>query len=145
MSSSTVSFRDAEFVANDLPIEVWLIEVVGQIDKQERPEAWLRELRDEWYLQATAGFGFGVCAQLDKFVTTDNRKERLLGIFASAMDALTSRGPVVPVDELYSSGVGGPSVTYLRPLPTETVFDVARQFVSLLTAGQVSKPTRRAQ
>lgn len=122
-------FHDAEFVANDLPIEVWLLEIVGQIDLVKSVETWLRELRDEWCLQATSGFG--ICPALDKFVTNEARKTRLTELFLASLEALSNGRKVIPSHELEKSGVGGPNSIYTRDLPAKVVIDVGKQFLSL--------------
>jgi len=46
---------------------------VRQIDALPEVPAWLREVREEWHLQATAGFGFGVMPGLDDVATDEER------------------------------------------------------------------------
>src|SRR5438105_595651 len=101
MSATTVRFRGSEFVANDLPIEVWLLEVVRQIDNEKVVESWLKDLRDEWHLQATSGFGFGVSPALDDLVTTDARKDELVHFLLLALESLAKRSSMITPEELY--------------------------------------------
>ena len=130
MSSTTIRYRNSEFVANDLPIEVWLLEVVNQIDA-EAP--WLISLKEEWHLQATSGFGFGPAPALDEFATSNDRRRVLEALFSKAIESLSRRtGPFTP-DELNDMGVGGDEVIYSGELPTQMVIDVGRQFLSLIS------------
>lgn len=131
MSSTTIHYRNAEFVANDLPIEVWLLEVVKQIDVGVAP--WLDKLREEWHLQATSGFGFGPSPGLDEFVTSDDQRRVLASVFLRAIEALSTRSDPFTPDELIHWGVGGAEATYSIELPTQMVMDVGRQFHALLS------------
>lgn len=133
MSSSTVRFKGAEFSAYDLAIELWLLEVVRQIDGAETVEPWLRELRDEWYLQATAGFGFGVSPAPDRFVGTRDRSERLADLSHRSLAALAKRSGDFAPEEMNGSGVGGPGTVYSRPFPTAAVIEVGERFAALLS------------
>jgi hypothetical protein len=133
MSSSTVRFRRGEFSAHDLPIELCLLEVVRQIDDQELVEPWLRGMRDEWHLQATSGFGFGVAPALDRFVTTDARRVQLVTLFRRALASLANRASVFTPEELSELGVGGPDTIYSLSYPTNEVIDVGTSFLRLLT------------
>src|SRR6266852_899822 len=99
MSSTTIRYQDVEFVANDTPIEVWMFEVSCQIDADAGIDPWLDELREEWRLQATSGFEFGPSPALDKFLDTDDRRERLASYFRKALTTLTQRCSVIPQEE----------------------------------------------
>jgi hypothetical protein len=133
MSSTTIRYRDSEFVANDTPIEAWMYEVSCQIDADAGTDPWLDELREEWRLQATSGFEFGPCPALDKFLDTDDRRERLAGYFRKALTTLAQRGSVIPPEELSRSGIGGKEVIYTQGLPIQMVIDVGEQFLALIS------------
>jgi hypothetical protein len=133
MSSTTIRYRDVEFVANDTPIEVWLFEVSCQIAPDTGIDPWLDELREEWRLQATSGFEFGPCPELDKFLDTDDRRERLASYFRKALTTLTQKGSAIPPEELSRSGIGGKEVIYTQGLPTQMVIDVGEQFLALIS------------
>jgi hypothetical protein len=91
MSSTTVRYRDAEFVANDLPIEVWMFEVARHMDSDVGSDSWVDEMKEEWRLQATSGFGFGPSPTLDNYVDSDDRRERLAGYFRKALKSISLR------------------------------------------------------
>lgn len=133
MSSTTIRFRDSEFVSNDLPIELWMLEVARQIGTDADVDRWLGELKDEWYLQATSGFGFGPSPALDTFINTDERRERLAYYFHKAIESLSQRDSVFTPDELSQSGVGGEQAFYTQGLPTRVVIDVGKQFLALIS------------
>jgi hypothetical protein len=133
MSSTTVRYRDAEFVANDLPIEVWMLEVARQMDADAGSDPWLDAVREEWRLQATSGFGFGPSPALDKYLDTDDRRERLASYFRKALQALSQRGDTITPDELSQSGIGGEEVIYTQGLPTQMTIDVGEQFLALIS------------
>jgi hypothetical protein len=124
-------FRGCEFEGNDLAIELWLLEVVRQIDNGAAIDAWLKELRDEWYLQATAGFGFGPTPQLDRFVGSDVQQQRLAKLFNQTLDALVGRHGDYSPEELQQSGVGGSSVFYSGAFSTDAVIAVGKLFLKL--------------
>ena len=133
MSSTTIRYRDAEFVANDLPIEVWMLEVAHQIDADGAFDPWLHELREEWRLQATSGFGFGPSPALDGFLTTDDRRQQLARYFRKALESLSKWNSIITPDELSQSEVGGQQSYYTRGLPTRMVIEVGNQFLALIT------------
>lgn len=133
MGWTNINFREAEFVANDTPIEVWMFEVSRQINSDAGIDPWLGELRDDWRLQATSGFGFGPSPDLDKYLTTDDRREHLLGYFRKALTVLSQRNSIISPDELSHSEIGGKDVIYTQGLPTQMVIDVGEQFVALIS------------
>ena len=132
MSWTSIHYRDKQFLANDLLIEVWMLEVVHQMDSNEDLDPWLDEVREEWRLQATAGFGFGPTPTLDKYVDTTAKRLSLLKYFAMALNAITLKGESISATDLAESGVGGPTVIYTQGIPTAMVIEVGRQFIALL-------------
>jgi len=133
MSSTSVWFRDRKFSAYDLAIELWLLEVVNQIDNGEVIDPWRKELRDEWHLQATAGFGFGPTPDLDHFVTTNVKRDRVRELFVKALDSLAKRSDHYSAEELQRSGAGGPYSNYSGAFATQWVIEVGQQCLSLLS------------
>lgn len=131
MGSTTIRYRDSEFVANDLPIEVWLLEVVNNIESGVDP--WLDSIKEEWHLQATSGFGFGPSPALDEFATSDDRRRVLAAYFLQTIEALSRRSEPYTSDELSHLKVGGGEAIYSTELSTQMVIDVGRQFLSLIS------------
>lgn len=135
MGSTAIRYRDAEFVANDLPIEVWLLEVVRHIEAGA--DSWLNALKEDWQLQATAGFGFGPSPALDEFLDSDDRRRLLLSYCVKALEALSRRCGGYTPDELDHLRVGGDQVTYAEVLPTQAVIDVGKKFLALISDADV--------
>ncbi|VTS01070.1 hypothetical protein [Tuwongella immobilis] len=133
MIATTVRYRDAEFIAYDLVIEVWMLEVARQIDADAVLAPWPDEIRKEWRIQATSGFGFGPSPALDKFVDSQQRREQLACYFRKALQSLTQLGSVLSPAELARSGVGGNQAIYTRGLPTPLVIEVGEQFLALIS------------
>jgi len=136
MGVETVRYRSAEFMASDTYIELWMLEVVRQIDISETAVPWLKEMRDDWHLQATAGFGFGPCPELDRVATTQDRRAELLRLFDKAMASLKTRGRDFTPAELYAWGVGGTDVYYSTDVPLDNVIRVGEQFIELVSQGE---------
>ncbi len=88
MGSSTVDFRDLSYVASDGGLEVWLHFLVVEIDQLSPLSPWLQEVRNEWQLQSTAGFDFGVTPALDRLITTEAQRATVLQLSERALAAL---------------------------------------------------------
>lgn len=131
VSSTTIRYKKGEFVANDLPIEVWLFEVSTRIENDVAP--WLNEMKEEWRLQATEAFDFGPTPALDIFLTTTERQQIVVSLFDRTMNELVKRRNPFTPDELYHKGIGGREVVYSVELPVQTVVDVGKQFLSLIS------------
>ena len=132
MGSTYVDFRGQGFEADDSALEVWLALLVREIDKMDQTPAWLRDIRDEWHLQATAGFGFGVMPGLDRFITDDERRDVILNLSATAILRLERYGAVIPQAELNALRTGGEGATFTRDVPAETFLRTGRYFIKLL-------------
>ncbi len=132
MGSTFVGFRGSGYEASDGTLEVWLHLLVSEIDTRERIDAWLREVREEWELQSTAGFGFGVMPGLDRFVTNEDQRELLLSLSERALHALQQKGEVISKGELNLMHLGGQGSSYLDDVPTEAFMRVGRYFIKLL-------------
>lgn len=132
MGSTTVDFRGAKFEASDGALEVWLHFLVVEIDKLPQTDPWLREVRQDWELQSTAGFGFGVFPSLDRFVTTEEQRQTILRLSESALYALEQQGKVFGADKLNALNLGGEGSFYTKDVPTEMFLRVGWYFVKLL-------------
>lgn len=93
MGSTYVDFHGQGFEASDATLEVWLLLLVDEIDRLENSPPWLKEIREEWYIQGTAGFGFGVMPGLDQFVTGPECRETIIDLSVKAMRRLRALGP----------------------------------------------------
>ncbi len=132
MSSTYVRFRDRGFEANDSILEIWLALLVKEIDRLQDVPDWLRETRDEWHLQSTAGFGFGVIPGLDRFITSEDKLQTILAIAARALRRLEMCGPTISAEELNSLATGGEGATFTRGVPASEFIRTARYFIKLL-------------
>lgn len=132
MGSTTVDFRGAEFEASDGTLQVWLHFLVVEIDKEAQASPWLREVRQDWELQSTAGFGFGVLPSLDRFVVTEAQRQTLLRLSENALHALEQQGKVYREEELNALNLGGEGSSYMADVPTEAFLRVGRYFIKLL-------------
>ena len=86
MTSSFTDYRGHGFWARDARLAAWLRQLVHAIDRWPDRPAWLREARDDWHLQATAGFMGCVSASLDTWRGTD--PDRVAAVAALSAEAL---------------------------------------------------------
>lgn len=107
MGTSWTSYRHRGFWATDGTVECWLQALVAEIDAHPCPAGWILQAREDWHLQATAGFIGSVCIDLDRHLAGDAcREEAILlllnrvaeGCRGAALDAAplsngTSQGP----------------------------------------------------
>lgn len=100
MGSTYIEYKGKGFEADDFAIEVWLMLIVQEIDKLDPAPAWLAEMREEWNLQATAGFGYGVMAELDHFATDAKRCNMILDLCRRAEKVLRGFGDPISEDVL---------------------------------------------
>jgi len=132
MSSSFVRFGDHGFEADDSALEVWLMLLIKEIDKANSLPDWLQALREEWWLQATEGFGFGVTPNLDGFVTDEYRRELVLTLCHGAQEALRQYGDLISADALNALHTGGEGAVFTQDVPAEQFLRTADYFIKLL-------------
>ena len=132
MSSTYVAFRDRGFEANDAVLEVLLALLVTEIDRLQDAPDWLREIREEWNIQSTAGFSFGVMPGLDNFVTSEEKRQTILALAGKALQKLESYGPVITRDQLNALETGGEGSTFTCDVATSEFTRPARCFIKLL-------------
>jgi len=132
MGSTFVDFRGKGFEAADAALEVWLALLVRQIDELGEAPGWLREAREEWHLQASSGFGFGVIPDLERFITDDQRRDTVLALCRGAIAELEGCGEVIPRDELNALQTGGAGSTFTSDASALPFLRTGRYFVKLL-------------
>lgn len=132
MGSTFIDFRGQGFEANDSAIAVLLVLLVREIDKLDQMPDWLREARDEWELQGTAGFGFGVMPGLDEFITDDSRRKVVIDLTRRALHELESLGDPIPSETLNALKTGGEHSTFPHAVPAAIFLRTARYFLKLL-------------
>jgi hypothetical protein len=141
MGSTHIGFRDKGFEASDFAIEIWLALMVREIDALAQVPAWLREVRDEWHLQATTGFGFGVMPDLDRFVTDDTRRDLLIALGRLALARLADLGEVIPRDILNGFQTGGPGASFTGDADAAPFRRTGEYFLKLLDGTLTSAET----
>lgn len=132
MGSTFVEFQGRGFEASDATLEIWLLLLVDEINTLSTLPEWLYEAREEWRLQATAGFGFGVVPGLDSVVTTPQRRDVILDLCAKSMDRLRSYGPVILKDELNAFNGGGEGSYFTGDVASKLFEQTADYFMKLL-------------
>lgn len=141
MGSSEVAFGGLSFEASDSCLEVWLALLVREIDRLGVVPDWLQVIRKEWDLQATAGFGYGVMADLDRFVTDEGRRDAILSLCAGALARLDAMGPVLSAAELDALGTGGEGTHFTSDVPADAFVRTARCFIGVLDGTLASSET----
>jgi hypothetical protein len=132
MGSSFIGFKDQGFEASDGSMEILLALIVGEIDKLNPVPEWLREVRNDWAVQSTAGFGFGIAPDLDRYLTDAGKRNTVLGLARQAITYLEGYGAVVPREKLNALETGGAGSTFPEDVPAEILLRPARYFVKLL-------------
>ena len=132
MGSTFIGFHEQGFEASDSAMEVWLVLLVKEIDKIDPMPDWLREVRDDWYLQATAGFGYGVMPDLDRYITTDERRDTVLELCLRAEETLKEYGEIISYETLNAFKTGGEGAIYTKDVPSDIYLQTARYFIKLL-------------
>jgi hypothetical protein len=132
MGSTFVEFRDRGFEANNATLEVWLMLLVQEIDAMDSVPDWLREVREDWYIEATAEFASGVMPDLDSIVTSDERHQVILNLSRQGLKKLESHEPVITAEELNALNRGREGSYFTRDLPLSVFLRPARYFVKLL-------------
>jgi hypothetical protein len=132
MGSTYVDFRGQGFEASDATLEVWLLLLVDEIDRLENPPHWLKEIREEWYTQGTAGFGFGVMPGLDQFVTGPECLETIIDLSGKALHRLRTFGTTIPADQLNAIMRGGKGTVFTESVQSAVFEKVGDYFIKLL-------------
>jgi hypothetical protein len=131
MGSTFVEFRDRGFEASDSTLEIWLLLLVDAIDELPNYPDWLKEVREEWYVQATESFGAGVMPGLDAVVTDSDRLEMIIDLCSKAMKRMHGYGPTISKDVL--NGIRKNEGTiFTEDVPTELFERVGDYFTRLL-------------
>src|SRR6266850_1474697 len=86
MSTSFVEYRGRGFWSWDGYLEHVLALLADRIGSSPSEE-WLAELRDHWHAQSSGDFRGWIHPNLDEFVTSDERRESVLGL----LEGITSQ------------------------------------------------------
>lgn len=130
MAWSRIEFQGRHFDASNSVMEVWLRLVIDEIDKIERPSAWLAELRDEWTVLTR--YGAGIDPDLDTCITDEERRQLMLALCDQALLRLRAMGDPIPAAVLNGLGVGPQGCTFTRDPKASVFVDEAEAFTDLL-------------
>lgn len=137
MGISKIEYRGKQFSASDSVLEVWLKLLVDEFDKLETAPEWLREMRDDWFVQATEQFGYGMMLGLDDWLSQPNHRDLVLQAARRALMRLRSFGDPIPAPTLNAVGAGKPESPFPRDLPAENFIEPAEDFIDLLEDDEV--------
>ncbi len=133
MSNSLVEFKGVGFWVDDFPLEIWLYFLVQQIDAINLRSAWLNELQNEWLYESTHHLGGMHQVALDKYITTEERKDAILFVAETTINNVYQYGLTVSVAELKKHAVGGAGWSRANEtIPLEPVVGTGRNFINLL-------------
>lgn len=132
MGSSFVDYGAKGFEANDAMLAVWLILLVNEMDKRGNLPDWLRTLRDDWELQATEQFDYGVIPMLDQLDAHEGAKELILSFCGPALRRLESMGDPIPQAALNGLHEWGEDREFTGDVDAAQFLRTARYFTKLL-------------
>lgn len=143
MGTSCTWYGPLDFWARDSTVELWLYLLAQTIDSHPEAPPWLRQAREDWHLQATAGFVGYVSANFDRHLAHDPDREAVfLALLGDLRERIAAYGLAIPVDVANSFGTGGPGSRYLRDVET-AVLHRFTDAVAGLVRGQVTWDTSR--
>lgn len=129
MGSSFIEFNNYGFWAKDSSIEVWLYLLVIEIDKIEDLPDWLKKTREQWLIDATAGFIGCISPNLDKYLTNYDKVLLVIKLSGDVLKWL-SQQKSLSYKYLNSLGVGG--IWWTRDIKAEVFIQIGRKFIELL-------------
>jgi hypothetical protein len=88
VGTSCTRYGPLGFWARDSTGELWLYLLTQTIDSGREPPLWLRDARDDWRLQATAGMVGCVSAGFDQHLVHDPSRE---AVFLALLGVLHDR------------------------------------------------------
>ncbi len=136
LGTSFIEFNGKGFWTRDAYLEVWLGALVQEIDHLPSLSEWLTLLRQEWHLQATAGFSGCICPDLDRLVTTPEEKRLLIALSEQVVTTLAAYGNVIPCDVLNALTIDETIVSreedFTVDAPSAPFLRVGRAFIQLL-------------
>jgi len=128
-----MDYRDSGFWVKDFQAEVWLYLLAQEAATVPDAPVWLTEAREDWQVQATAGFTGFVSSCLDERLGTHaERVAVVLDLSQRVLHRLDRWTPAIPKDVVNSFGTGGQSDSFGADLPTRPLLECGRAFVSLL-------------
>jgi hypothetical protein len=131
VGSSFVDFHGDGFWVQDGSLEIWLALLVETIDRIPEPPRWLLELREQWHI-ATMGFIGCVPTDLDRHITTAERKAMVLSLSEQALHHLRTYGTSISAAELNRLNAAHAGSYWTRDVPITFFTDVGEHFMRLL-------------
>lgn len=145
MGSSSVAYNGNSFWSKDICLRIWLEALVREIARWPSSFEWLTLAQQRWHEQAVLGCMGCVDPDVDRFITTDERKQVLLTLSEQAIVALAVYREVIPCDVLNAllidETICPPERWFDDDVPLETFLVVGRAFVRLLKGDTVSSPS----
>lgn len=142
MGSSFVYYNGNGFWSKDICLRIWLEALVREIARLPSSFEWLTLAQQHWHEEAVWGPMGCVDPDVDRFVTTDERKQALLTLSEQAIAALAAYGEVIPYDVLNAmlidETIRPPERWFDDDVPPETFLVVGRAFVRLLNGDTAS-------
>ena len=143
MGISEVEFRGREISASDSVLEVLLKLMVDEFDKLDPRPEWLQVMRDDWYLQATEEFGFGIVPDLERHVSEAGRCLLVCDVSKRALSRIKGFGDPILASTLNSLGAGKATSPFERDVAARVFVEPAEDLIDLLEfADDVPSPQR---
>jgi hypothetical protein len=133
VGSSNLDYRGSGFWVRDYQAEVWLYLLAQQAKAVPDAPAWLRAAREDWEIQATAGFMGCVSSCLDDHLGTEpDRVALTVDLSERVMRQLHDWSPAIAKGLVNSFGTGGEEESFNGDLPVGPLLACGRGFIALL-------------
>ncbi len=145
MGKSFVEYNGNGFWSSDSSLRIWLEALVREIARLPSSSEWLTLAQQDWHEQAVYGCQGCLDPDLDRFITTDERKHVLLALSEQVIAALAAYGEVIPCDVLSAMLIDETICPGERlfddDVPPERFLVVGRTFVQLLKGERTVSPS----
>lgn len=121
------------FWVRDYQAEIWLYLLAQEATAIVGAPGWLARAREDWNIQATAGFMGCVSSCLDEHLGSDpDRVALAVHLSERVLEQLLRWTPAIPKDLVNSFCTGGQRESFSADLPTDSLLACGRTFISLL-------------
>lgn len=137
MGQAGIVWGGEGFAAVDYYVEIWyffLAQAVRQ-STSDTPD-WLVELGEKWHEEATVNKGGFVLNHLKEFVTSYDRRDKVVEIAVVAEHSLRTYGEELTREWLIEHKISGIE-SWLSGVQVEPILDVAKQFKQVLNDGRL--------
>jgi len=136
-----MEYRERGFWARDFQAEVWLYLLSEEAASVTGRPGWLDVARDDWRIQATAGFMGFVSPRLDEHLqAAPDRVATAVALSERVRERLLQWAPAIPKDVVNGFGTGGGRVFFRRDLDTDLLLKFADAFMALLRGEITGEP-----